>query len=63
QPNAGTGIMFAPTAEGLLSGLNRALKLFGNRAGYQAVQRRCMQRDFSWTKAAAGYEALYDENL
>ncbi len=63
QPNAGTGIMFAPTAEGLLGGLNRALKLFGNRAGYQAVQRRCMQRDFSWTKAAAGYEALYDENL
>jgi starch synthase len=63
QPSAGTGIMFAPTAEGLQGGLHRALKLFGNRAGYQAVQRRCMQRDFSWTKAAAGYEALYDENL
>jgi starch synthase len=63
QPSAGTGIMFAPTAEGLQGGLHRALKLFGNRAGYQAIQRRCMQRDFSWTKAAAGYEALYDENL
>ncbi|MBL9207986.1 MAG: glycogen synthase GlgA [Opitutaceae bacterium] len=63
QPSAGTGIMFAPTVEGLQSGLHRALALFANRPAYQAVQRRCMQRDFSWTQAAVGYENLYGDTL
>ena len=63
HPETGTGIMFAPKQEEFDAGLKRALALFADQAHYAAVQHRAMQRDFSWTRAVAGYEQLYTEAL
>ncbi len=60
---AGTGIMFPPTQEGFNAGLKQALALYADKTGYAAVQRRAMQRDFSWKTAVAAYEKLYSEVL
>jgi starch synthase len=61
--SAGTGIMCLPTVQGLSDALERALRLFGNKPRYAAVQQRGMARDFSWKTAAAAYEALYRDSL
>ncbi len=61
--DTGTGIMFAPAQTGFNSGLKRALVLFADQTQYAAVQRRAMQRDFSWKTAVAAYEQLYTEAL
>jgi starch synthase len=63
SPDTGTGIMFAPTQEGFSGGLKRAVTLFADKAKYAAVQRRAMQRDFSWKTAVAAYEQLYSNAL
>jgi len=63
DPAGGTGIMCEPNAAALGDALERALKLFGNRPRYAAVQQRAMTRDFSWKTAAAAYEALYRDSL
>jgi len=59
----GTGLMCEPNAASLRGALDRALKLFGNKPRYAAVQQRGMARDFSWRIAAAAYEALYSNSL
>jgi len=59
----GTGITFPPTAQGLLHGLERALKLFADKKSYAAAQAHGMARDFSWKNASIAYERLYDESL
>jgi len=60
-PNSevGTGIMFPPTQDGFNSGLRRALALFADKSRYAVVQKRAMERDFSWTTAVKAYEQLY----
>jgi starch synthase len=63
NPETGTGIMFAPKPEDFIAALQRALKLFADKPAYTAVQRRAMQRDFSWKNAVAAYEQLYTEAL
>lgn len=63
HPDSGTGIMFAPKQEEFTAGLHRALKLHADKSAYAAVQRRAMQRDFSWKTAVAAYEQLYTEAL
>jgi starch synthase len=63
SPDIGTGIMFPPTQAGFNGGLKRALALFADKAKYAAVQRRAMQRDFSWKSAVAAYEKLYSNAL
>lgn len=63
QPAAGTGIMFAPKQADFIQALKRALALYAEPAKYDAVQRRAMEKDFSWTKAVAAYERLYSEAL
>lgn len=63
DPLQGTGLMFPPRVEGLRDGLNRALALFADRPRYAAVQQRAMRRDFSWSRAAEGYERLYNDAL
>jgi len=60
---AGTGLMFPPTQEGFNSGLQRALALYADKPAYAAVQRRAMQRDFSWKTAVTAYEKLYGDAL
>ena len=59
QPAAGTGISCEPNAASLRVALERALALFEDQPRYADVQRRGMAKDFSWTKAALGYEQLY----
>ena len=61
--SAGTGIMFPPTPEGFGGGLKRALALYADKAKYAAVQKRAMERDFSWKTAVAAYEELYTNAL
>ena len=61
--DAGTGIMFSPTFEGFSGGLQRAVALFADKAAYAAVQKRAMERDFSWKTAVAAYEQLYTNAL
>lgn len=63
SPETGTGIMFPPTQAGFNSGLSRALALYADKAKYTAVQRRAMQRDFSWKTAVGAYEQLYSNAL
>jgi len=60
DPEGGTGIMFAPSADGLLEGLERAQVLHRDAVRYQAVQKRCMNSSFGWDLAVSGYEALYE---
>ena len=63
DPLGGTGIMCAPTVEGLRDALERALVLLATRPRLAAVQQRGMARDFSWKTAAAAYEVLYRDAL
>ena len=60
---AGSGIMFPPTIAGFRAGLERALVLYADKAGYLAVQKRAMERDFSWKTAVAAYEELYNNAM
>lgn len=59
----GTGLTFAATAEALADALRRALVLYADGTRYAAVQKRGMERDFSWEKAAGAYEQLYQDSL
>jgi len=63
DPTHGTGITFPPTAEGLRSGLERALLLYADKPRFHEIQRRTMAVDFSWKKAALAYEHLYEDAL
>jgi len=55
-----TGIQFhAPTADALLGGLERAMKLFRDPKQLTATRRAAMLRDSSWTASAQQYAALY----
>lgn len=63
DPAKGTGLTFPPTEEGLADALQRALLLYANATRYAAVQKRGMERDFSWKSAARAYEQLYQDIL
>ena len=55
-----TGIVFdAPTADGLLAAIERALSLTGEQ--YRGLQQAGMGRDFSWHASAQRYLELYRE--
>lgn len=62
-PDVGTGLMCDPNVLSLRDALQRALKLYRDPKRYAAVQQRGMARDFSWQRAAAGYEELYRDSL
>ncbi len=54
----------APHGKALRDALHRAITLFrDDRDGFQALQRRCMALDRSWTGAAAAYESVYTRAL
>jgi starch synthase len=59
EPKHGTGIQVPVTPEGLLSGLERALRLHRNVKKLVDVQLRGMQRDFGWGETVRAYETLY----
>ena len=59
QPE-GNGVIFdVPTPEAMFGALVRCVELFRDPARYLAVQRRGMNSDFGWGRAAAAYEQLY----
>jgi starch synthase len=62
-PDAGTGVMFHPSTEGVAAGLARALTLFADKALMRAVQARAMRTDFGWDRTAQAYEDLYDNAI
>ncbi len=63
DPEAGTGVMFSPTEEGLAFGLERALKLFDQKPEFHAVRTRAMGGNFSWAKTVQAYEGLYADAI
>lgn len=63
NPEAGTGVMYFPSAEGVKAGLERALTLFADKDQMRAVQARAMRADFGWGKTAKAYEDLYDNAI
>ncbi len=63
DPDNGTGLSFPATAEGLADGLKRSLALFADKKRLTVVQKRGMDKDFSWSQAAVAYEQLYQDSL
>ncbi len=56
----GNGFVFSDaTPEALLATVRRAVATWHNRKAWQALQKRGMQADFSWTAPARQYLALY----
>ena len=60
----GTGFLFWDLNPGALADtVGWALSTFCDRPGHIAsMRKRAMQQDFSWSRAAASYEALYRES-
>jgi starch synthase len=63
KPEEGTGITFQPNMAGFRDGIDRALRLFGDKTRLSVAQRRGMGKDFSWAKAAKAYEQLYQDTI
>jgi starch synthase len=60
--DSATGFAFDDsTPDGLLSAVQRAVELYGDKAIWRRVVRRAMTQDFSWAAAARQYLALYAE--
>jgi starch synthase len=60
----GTGILFdGYDTISLAHALERAVRVYAERDQWTALQRRGMERDFSWDRSAAQYETLYREAL
>ncbi|MFH1134811.1 MAG: glycogen synthase GlgA [Pseudomonadota bacterium] len=59
-PESGSGFKFFDyTPDALFSALADAVNLFSQKQAWQALMKRGMVQDFSWTAAADEYEALY----
>ncbi len=62
--DSGNGFLFFDyTAEAFYDAITRAKRLFRDRAEWEKLMRRAMAADFSWSKAAARYEAIYERAL
>lgn len=60
----GVGFAFeAYTASALLEAIERALRAYENRSRWMRIQRRAMERDFSWDASARAYVDLYQRAL
>ncbi|MFN3201703.1 MAG: glycogen synthase [Bradymonadia bacterium] len=59
-----TGFTFDDaTPEALLSATDAAVKHFGDRTAWRAMQARCMAQDWSWAGPVRSYHGLYSELL
>ena len=63
SPEAGTGVMFFPSEEGVAAGLARALTLFADKPLIKAAQARGMRTDFGWDKTSKAYEDVYEDAI
>jgi starch synthase len=60
----GNGFKFGPyDAEALLATLQETLMVYRDRSAWERLMRRAMQADFSWTRSAHEYVALYTRAL
>ena len=60
DPTAGTGFLFdASTPDSLLDAVLRAVRLRADETAWRLAQRRAMQQDFSWSRAAEAYRGIY----
>ena len=58
----GTGFKFSTfNPEELLAAIKRALSLFRNPSAWEGVRQQAMQQEFSWQRAAAQYQELYEK--
>ena len=59
----GDGFAFSPyNSTELALAIRQALKVyFADHETFQLIRRRCMEKDFSWTKSAERYERMYSE--
>ncbi|HVE65882.1 MAG TPA: glycogen synthase [Thermoanaerobaculia bacterium] len=58
----GTGILFdGYDPASLAHALDRAVRVYAQRASWTELQRRGMEKDFSWGRSAEEYDALYRE--
>lgn len=58
-----TGFTFTePSESGLVAAVKRAIRSWRG-PGWNALRKRCMRVDHSWTRSAAEYEALYREAI
>ena len=59
RSGTGTGWTFSPcTPDRLLETLSVALSVHARKEEWQALARRCMAEDHSWSQAASQYDAL-----
>jgi starch synthase len=56
----GTGFTFVPyDSQELLGAIDRALQVYREKHLWTALQRRAMNKDFSWARSAQMYDELY----
>lgn len=61
NPAEGTGFKFHDyNGREFLAAIDRALRAFEDRDGWQRLMRNGMEKDYSWTGPAAEYAALYE---
>jgi starch synthase len=59
-----TGFKFAEySGQALMAALRSAKRAYARPDSWQAMMRRGMAQDFSWTRSAAAYSALYRKLL
>jgi starch synthase len=57
----GTGFVFeSADSESIERVLERAAKAYADRDFWRVLERRCMEKDFSWSRSAREYVALYE---
>jgi starch synthase len=58
----GTGVLFdGYDPVSLAQALDRAVRVYAQPESWSELQRRGMEKNFSWDRSAAEYEALYRE--
>ncbi len=56
----GMGFQFGPySADGLMEGINEALRTYRDAARWKLLARRCLSQDFSWAASASEYQKAY----
>jgi starch phosphorylase len=64
RQNRGTGFVFTrPDRWALFATIARAVQVYQMPTVWRALQQRAMTRDFSWTRAAQKYVALYHDAI
>ncbi len=63
SPEEGTGLLFAPTEQGISWALERALMLYRRPEKMRAIIARGMRREFGWGTAAQRHLQVYNDEL